>query len=221
MPENVPENAYGGRAVSSLVGSDVRAVRGSPITSSGRVNASYDTHRVAAYGPDHHRGRGCQDPGRGHRPHRHADRRPHPGRGRPAGRSVAPGAGGAGRRDHRDRRSPLLGEWVDAADLVPGMWFLSSEDTLVQVAGMRVRTEPERVHNLTVQDLHTHHVRAGDAPVLVHNCSVAPTDHYLPMPDAAQAFGLRLSRLRLSRGHGGFDISRRRDAFASRSWSRG
>jgi hypothetical protein len=66
---------------------------------------------------------------------------------------------------------PLLGEWVDAVDLVPGMWFLSSEGTLVQVAGTRVWTEPERVYNLTVQDLHTYYVLAGAAPVLVHNCN--------------------------------------------------
>ncbi|MEE2041021.1 polymorphic toxin-type HINT domain-containing protein [Nocardiopsis sp. CT-R113] len=65
---------------------------------------------------------------------------------------------------------PLLGEWVDAVDLVPGMWFLSSEGTLVQVTSTRVWTEPERVHNLTVQDLHTYYVLAETTPVLVHNC---------------------------------------------------
>jgi hypothetical protein len=65
---------------------------------------------------------------------------------------------------------PLLGEWVDAADLVPGMWFLSSEGTLVQITGTRTWTEPERVYNLTVQDLHTYYVLTGDLLVLTHNC---------------------------------------------------
>ncbi|MEE2042212.1 RHS repeat-associated core domain-containing protein [Nocardiopsis tropica] len=65
---------------------------------------------------------------------------------------------------------PLLGEWVDAVDLIPGMWFLSSEGTLVQVAGTRVWTEPERVYNLTVQDLHTYYVMTGAVATLVHNC---------------------------------------------------
>ncbi|WP_436888253.1 polymorphic toxin-type HINT domain-containing protein [Nocardiopsis dassonvillei] len=65
---------------------------------------------------------------------------------------------------------PLLGEWVDAVDLVPGMWFLSSEGTLVQVTGTRVWTEPERVYNLTVQDLHTYYVLTGDISLLTHNC---------------------------------------------------
>ncbi|MFJ9552415.1 RHS repeat-associated core domain-containing protein [Nocardiopsis sp. NPDC101807] len=64
---------------------------------------------------------------------------------------------------------PLLGEWVEAIDLIPGTWFLSSEGTLVQVTGTRVWIEPERVYNLTVQDLHTYYVLAGAAPVLVHN----------------------------------------------------
>ena len=66
---------------------------------------------------------------------------------------------------------PLLGEWVDAVDLVPGMWFLSSEGTLVQVTSTRVWTEPERVHNLTVRDLHTYYVVTTGTSVLVHNCS--------------------------------------------------
>ena len=71
---------------------------------------------------------------------------------------------------------PLLGEWVDAVDLVPGMWFLSSEGTLVHVADTRVWAEPERVHNLTVQDLHTYYVLAEATPVLVHNCNRASLD---------------------------------------------
>ncbi|MES0835626.1 polymorphic toxin-type HINT domain-containing protein [Nocardiopsis tropica] len=70
---------------------------------------------------------------------------------------------------------PPLGKWVDAIDLVPGMWFLPSEGTLVQVAGMRVWAEPEQVYNLTVQKLHTYYVVAGEAPVLVHNSGVCPT----------------------------------------------
>ncbi|MGW9349388.1 polymorphic toxin-type HINT domain-containing protein [Nocardiopsis flavescens] len=65
---------------------------------------------------------------------------------------------------------PLLGEWVDAVDLVPGMWFLSSEGTLVQITGTRTWTESERVYNLTVQDLHTYYVRAGEIDLLSHNC---------------------------------------------------
>ncbi|SHK38898.1 intein C-terminal splicing region/RHS repeat-associated core domain-containing protein, partial [Nocardiopsis flavescens] len=68
---------------------------------------------------------------------------------------------------------PLLGEWVDAVDLVPGMWFLSSEGTLVQITGTRTWTESERVYNLTVQDLHTYYVLTGDTPLLTHNCSPA------------------------------------------------
>ncbi|MFE6307611.1 RHS repeat-associated core domain-containing protein [Nocardiopsis sp. NPDC057823] len=64
---------------------------------------------------------------------------------------------------------PLLGEWVYADDLVPGMWFLSSEDSLVQVTGTRIWTEPERVYNLTVQGLHTYYVSVGGVAVLVHN----------------------------------------------------
>ncbi|WP_306371024.1 RHS repeat-associated core domain-containing protein [Nocardiopsis sp. CC223A] len=68
---------------------------------------------------------------------------------------------------------PLLGEWVDAVDLVPGMWFLSSEETLVQVVDTQTWSEVEKVYNLTVQGLHTYYVIAGETALLTHNASCA------------------------------------------------
>ncbi|AYF29416.1 hypothetical protein CSH63_18475 [Micromonospora tulbaghiae] len=40
----------------------------------------------------------------------------------------------------------------------------------MQISATRQWTEPAQVHNLTVDDIHTYYVIAGDAPVLVHNC---------------------------------------------------
>ncbi|MET9795758.1 polymorphic toxin-type HINT domain-containing protein [Nocardiopsis alba] len=65
--------------------------------------------------------------------------------------------------------SPEMDAWVDAIDLVPGMWLLSSEGTLVQVSGIQTWTQPATVYNLTVQDIHTYYVLAGETPALVHN----------------------------------------------------
>jgi RHS repeat-associated protein len=69
---------------------------------------------------------------------------------------------------------PELGRWVDAIDLQPGMWFLSSEDTLVQVAGVQVWVQYARVYNLTVKGIHTYYVLADAVSILVHNSNEIP-----------------------------------------------
>ncbi|WP_144056931.1 polymorphic toxin-type HINT domain-containing protein [Micromonospora lupini] len=66
-----------------------------------------------------------------------------------------------------------LKEWVKAADLKPGQWLRTSAGTLVQVEAVRPFTQQRRVHNLTVDGIHTYHVVAGSTEVLVHNCSAA------------------------------------------------
>ncbi|MFC7641655.1 hypothetical protein ACFQX6_12120 [Streptosporangium lutulentum] len=49
------------------------------------------------------------------------------------------------------------------------MWLQTPTGTHVQVTAVRKRTTPQRVHNLTVDYLHTYYVLAGNTPVLVHN----------------------------------------------------
>ncbi|QXJ24408.1 sugar-binding protein [Actinomadura graeca] len=64
------------------------------------------------------------------------------------------------------------GAWVRARDLEPGMWLRTSAGTYVQVTAVKARTSPDqRVHNLTVSNLSTYYVSAGETPVLVHNCT--------------------------------------------------
>ena len=63
-------------------------------------------------------------------------------------------------------------QWIAAGDLYPG-------DTLSSIAPLRsprvddVHQIPgwQVMYNLTVADLHTYYVLAGDRPVLVHNCT--------------------------------------------------
>ncbi|SDI02533.1 Pretoxin HINT domain-containing protein [Sinosporangium album] len=64
---------------------------------------------------------------------------------------------------------PELREWLPASQLKPGMLLQTSAGTYVQVATVESRTAKQRVHNLTVTDLHTYHVPAGDQAILVHN----------------------------------------------------
>lgn len=63
------------------------------------------------------------------------------------------------------------GRWVDAEDLDAGDVLLLADGDTVEVDGVTVRTEVRRVHNLTVEGIHTYYVLAGDEAVLVHNCA--------------------------------------------------
>ncbi|GII61852.1 hypothetical protein Skr01_19370 [Sphaerisporangium krabiense] len=64
---------------------------------------------------------------------------------------------------------PQLRKWLTAGELKPGMWLRTSAGTWVQVTAVRIFVIHQRVHNLTVDGLHTYHVLAGDQAVLVHN----------------------------------------------------
>ncbi|WP_157432860.1 polymorphic toxin-type HINT domain-containing protein [Actinomadura rifamycini] len=64
------------------------------------------------------------------------------------------------------------GRWVDAGALKPGMRLRTGTGADVRVAAVEHRTvRDRRVHNLTVADAHTYHVRTGGAHVLVHNAN--------------------------------------------------
>ncbi|NUT32082.1 MAG: DNRLRE domain-containing protein [Hamadaea sp.] len=67
---------------------------------------------------------------------------------------------------------PDAGAWVPAKKLQPGMWLQTASGTWVQVTAVTTGTQKQRVHNLTVDGVHTYYVLAGDEPVLVHNCKV-------------------------------------------------
>ncbi|MEV4806621.1 polymorphic toxin-type HINT domain-containing protein, partial [Nonomuraea sp. NPDC049421] len=64
---------------------------------------------------------------------------------------------------------PKRKAWLTAGALQPGMWLQTSAGTYVQITAIAHRTATQRVHNLTVQDLHTYHVVAGSQAILVHN----------------------------------------------------
>ncbi|MEV4062421.1 polymorphic toxin-type HINT domain-containing protein [Nonomuraea dietziae] len=65
---------------------------------------------------------------------------------------------------------PDLRTWVTAAGLRVGMLLRTSAGTYVQVTQIKRWTEHHRVHNLSIQGLHTYHVAAGASDILVHNC---------------------------------------------------
>ncbi|WP_405096834.1 polymorphic toxin-type HINT domain-containing protein [Micromonospora sp. NBC_01412] len=80
------------------------------------------------------------------------------------------------------------GRWVDAAKLAVGHRLLVHDDERLEgdstgagmggggpghdltVVEVRNYTDDKRMHDLTVADIHTYYVIAGETPVLVHNC---------------------------------------------------
>jgi RHS repeat-associated protein len=64
---------------------------------------------------------------------------------------------------------PDFGRWANAEDLEPGMWLQTSAGTWVQITAIDETHRTQRVHNLTVDGVHTYYVQAGATPLLVHN----------------------------------------------------
>jgi hypothetical protein len=62
-----------------------------------------------------------------------------------------------------------LGQWIDATYIHSGAWLRTSAGRWVQVDTVKRWTAPQKVHNLTVADVHTYYVLAGNQAVLVHN----------------------------------------------------
>ncbi|MDX3404596.1 RHS repeat-associated core domain-containing protein [Streptomyces sp. ME01-18h] len=78
-----------------------------------------------------------------------------------------------------------LHAWVRAADLQSGHLLNTAADTHVSVIDVRNRPGSADMYNLSVSDLHTYYVLAGDASVLVHNSGCAEDvyaieDHVIP-----------------------------------------
>ncbi|OLF19616.1 hypothetical protein BU204_01535 [Actinophytocola xanthii] len=61
------------------------------------------------------------------------------------------------------------------------------------VAGRREQGY-QRVHNLTVEGIHTYHVMADNTPVLVHNCGGGEVPHFgsYPRPDVGFTGGNKI-----------------------------
>ncbi|MFC4116586.1 polymorphic toxin-type HINT domain-containing protein [Nonomuraea zeae] len=84
---------------------------------------------------------------------------------------------------------PALREWVDAGQLQPGIWLQTSAGTYIQVTAVQVRTAIQRVHNLTVDGIHTYYAAAGATDLLVHNADC--TNVLSNTPDVDNADTLR------------------------------
>ncbi|WP_019853909.1 polymorphic toxin-type HINT domain-containing protein [Actinopolyspora mortivallis] len=75
------------------------------------------------------------------------------------------------------------GRWVDAEKLRAGDELRTPDGELVEVTDIRQWTQTQRVHNLSINGIHTYHVVAGDIPILVHNSDCAPYSRYDDVTD--------------------------------------
>ncbi|WP_435228414.1 polymorphic toxin-type HINT domain-containing protein [Streptomyces sp. Tue6028] len=66
--------------------------------------------------------------------------------------------------------------WVPAGRLVPGHALNTANDLHARLVGVRVRPGSADMYNLTIEQLHTYYVLAGETPVLVHNAGRGPKD---------------------------------------------
>ncbi|MGI5525835.1 polymorphic toxin-type HINT domain-containing protein [Micromonospora sp. CA-259024] len=65
-------------------------------------------------------------------------------------------------------------DWVEAKDLRPGEGLLSDDSAPIRVVEVHNYLGSRTMRDLTVTDIHTYYVVAGDTPVLVHNCGDTP-----------------------------------------------
>ena len=77
--------------------------------------------------------------------------------------------------DHHPFWSLSAEEWIDAADLAPGMTLRTDTGTTATLSSVRSFREQAETRNLTVDGIHTYYVLAGDTPVLVHNATPTPS----------------------------------------------
>ncbi|GLW35249.1 polymorphic toxin-type HINT domain-containing protein [Actinoplanes regularis] len=71
---------------------------------------------------------------------------------------------------HHPFWSPTDAHWIDAGDLEAGQSLLTQAGATVQVRKTTTYVGARVMHDLTVNDIHTYYVFAGNEPVLVHNC---------------------------------------------------
>ncbi|MFE1963117.1 polymorphic toxin-type HINT domain-containing protein [Streptomyces sp. NPDC059479] len=60
-------------------------------------------------------------------------------------------------------------QWIEARKLRAGQWLRTSSGVWSQITAVSHHSEKSTVNNLTVDDLHTYYVGAGNTSVLVHN----------------------------------------------------
>jgi RHS repeat-associated protein len=95
--------------------------------------------------------------------------------------------------------------WTEAKDLQPGDRLLSPDgDTARMITAVKTWTGLKWMHDLTIADIHTYYVIAGNTPVLVHNCDTVDPNELRFSQNTAGGRG-RAGSLRQSMSERGWD----------------
>ncbi|MEV5156393.1 polymorphic toxin-type HINT domain-containing protein [Streptomyces werraensis] len=89
--------------------------------------------------------------------------------------------------------SPSENDWIEARDLKRGTTLLTDDGQTVIVTGNRSYSKSATTYNLTVDDLHTYYVLAGNTPVLVHNANCANPGTRFDVPNEAGVYTIHLN----------------------------
>ncbi|WP_157876858.1 polymorphic toxin-type HINT domain-containing protein [Streptomyces graminilatus] len=81
--------------------------------------------------------------------------------------------------------SPSQQNWIEAGELTPGTTLLSSDKSTVRVQENRSYVQRQTTYNLSIADIHTYYVLAGETPVLVHNSTCTRFGGILGVAEAA------------------------------------
>ncbi|MDG4770307.1 polymorphic toxin-type HINT domain-containing protein [Solwaraspora sp. WMMD792] len=95
--------------------------------------------------------------------------------------------------------------WRDASTLRPGDELLAPDGSRLRVIDILAYQQPATVHNLTVADIHTYYVLAGNVPVLVHNCTASPDDLRPTHPISGDSSSKKVASMRNQMRDGTFD----------------
>nr|WP_232072752.1 polymorphic toxin-type HINT domain-containing protein [Phytohabitans flavus] len=89
--------------------------------------------------------------------------------------------------------------WVNASQLLPGEHARTSDGQTATITAVRNFVAARHMHNLTVADIHTYYVLAGNIPVLVHNDPMDPLSF-------GQGYTGRMDTFVSRGGNAGFEI---------------
>ncbi|TWG00890.1 RHS repeat-associated protein [Kitasatospora viridis] len=111
------------------------------------------------------------------------------------------------------------GKWVDASQLKPGEQLRRPDSSTTEVVSVHNRHGDLVTHNLTVAQIHTYYVLAGNTPVLVHNSDGPCGTHLALGLTQERASGANLAQFAGEQGAVIWKDPQFADLFPNGSWS--
>ncbi|MET9904747.1 RHS repeat-associated core domain-containing protein [Streptomyces sp. NPDC006446] len=105
--------------------------------------------------------------------------------------------------------------WKPAGRLIPGHNVKSEDDSQVVIVAVHARHGQADMHDLTVKELHTYYVLAGETPLLVHNCPMLGGNALRGIKVPKSYEGLDIAHVRANHFPGGRGVTPQKDLWPS------